>query len=41
MSTQTSYRPADVSGTFSIGGVLPVNRIGYGTMQLTGPRRVG
>ncbi|WP_433709684.1 aldo/keto reductase [Nocardia sp. CA-084685] len=28
--------PAAASGTFSIGGDLPVNRIGYGTMQLTG-----
>jgi pyridoxine 4-dehydrogenase len=25
------------SGTFSIGGTLPVTRLGYGTMQLTGP----
>ena len=37
MSTQISSRPADASGTFSIGGVLPVNRLGYGAMQLTGP----
>ncbi|MFE9322627.1 aldo/keto reductase [Nocardia sp. NPDC052278] len=28
--------PAAASGTYSIGGDLPVNRIGYGTMQLTG-----
>ncbi|MGN6723044.1 MAG: aldo/keto reductase [Marmoricola sp.] len=27
---------ATQSGTFSIGGELPVNRLGYGTMQLTG-----
>ncbi|MFJ3405421.1 aldo/keto reductase [Promicromonospora sp. NPDC090134] len=27
----------DLGGTFSIGGDLPVRRIGYGTMQLTGP----
>ncbi|MEP7019038.1 MAG: aldo/keto reductase [Pseudonocardiales bacterium] len=25
------------SGTFAIGGDLPVNRLGYGAMQLTGP----
>ena len=25
------------SGTFSIGGDLPVHRLGYGAMQLTGP----
>jgi aryl-alcohol dehydrogenase-like predicted oxidoreductase len=25
------------SGTFAIGGKLPVNRLGYGSMQLTGP----
>jgi pyridoxine 4-dehydrogenase len=30
-------RPAPRSGTFAIGGSLPVNRLGYGTMQLTGP----
>lgn len=29
-------RPADASGTFAIGGDLPVNRLGYGTMRLTG-----
>ncbi|WP_017609430.1 aldo/keto reductase [Nocardiopsis xinjiangensis] len=29
-------RPADESGTFDIGGALPVNRLGYGTMRLTG-----
>lgn len=27
---------ASKSGTFSLGGDLPVNRLGYGTMQLTG-----
>ena len=31
MTTATS------SGTFAIGGELPVTRLGYGTMQLTGP----
>ena len=25
------------SGTFSIGGDLPVHRLGYGVMQLPGP----
>jgi len=30
-------RPAERSGTFSIGGSLPVYRLGYGAMQLTGP----
>ncbi len=25
------------SGTFNLGGTYPVNRLGYGTMQLTGP----
>ena len=30
-------RPAARSGTFAIGGNLPVHRLGYGAMQLTGP----
>ena len=30
-------RPAERSGTFSIGSSLPVHRLGYGAMQLTGP----
>lgn len=30
-------KPAKASGEFSIGGKLPVTRLGYGTMQLTGP----
>lgn len=29
--------PADKSGTFNIGGDLPVHRLGFGTMRLTGP----
>ena len=33
MTTQ----PAAASGTFSIGGDLPVHRLGYGVMQLPGP----
>jgi aryl-alcohol dehydrogenase-like predicted oxidoreductase len=36
-TTETSPRPADASGTFTLGGDLTVNRLGYGTMQLTGP----
>ncbi len=30
-------RPAARSGTFAIGGDLPVQRLGFGAMQLTGP----
>jgi pyridoxine 4-dehydrogenase len=30
-------QPAKAAGEFSIGGKLPVTRLGYGTMQLTGP----
>lgn len=37
MSTDVASRPADASGTFALGGDLPVNRLGYGAMQLTGP----
>ncbi|MER7503879.1 aldo/keto reductase [Nonomuraea pusilla] len=37
MSTQSASRPADSSGTFTLGGDLTVNRLGYGAMQLTGP----
>ena len=33
----TLAKPAKASGEFSIGGKLPVTRLGYGTMQLTGP----
>jgi aryl-alcohol dehydrogenase-like predicted oxidoreductase len=32
----TQAQPAKASGEFSIGGKLPVTRLGYGTMQLTG-----
>jgi pyridoxine 4-dehydrogenase len=35
MTTQAT--PAKASGEFSIGGTLPVTRLGYGTMQLPGP----
>ncbi|MFD0360991.1 aldo/keto reductase [Nocardia sp. GCM10030253] len=37
MTAQTTSRPADASGTFTIGGDLPINRLGYGAMQITGP----
>ena len=30
-------KPATQSGTFTIGGDLPVHRLGFGAMQLTGP----
>jgi aryl-alcohol dehydrogenase-like predicted oxidoreductase len=33
----TLTQPAKASGEFSIGGKLPVTRLGYGTMQLPGP----
>jgi pyridoxine 4-dehydrogenase len=34
---QRSRQPATRSGTFAIGGDLPVHRLGFGAMQLTGP----
>ncbi|MEU9207078.1 aldo/keto reductase [Streptomyces sp. NPDC048415] len=37
MSNPSLFRPAEVSGTFPLGGDLPVRRLGYGAMQLTGP----
>ncbi|WP_019928377.1 aldo/keto reductase [Nocardia sp. BMG111209] len=37
MATFTDSRPAAASGTFAIGGDRPVHRLGYGSMQLTGP----
>lgn len=36
-STQTDVRPAAASGTFTIGGDLPVHRLGFGAMRITGP----
>jgi pyridoxine 4-dehydrogenase len=36
-TTGTAVRPAVESGVFRIGGDLPVNRLGFGTMRLTGP----
>ncbi|MDT0269749.1 aldo/keto reductase [Streptomyces sp. DSM 44915] len=35
--THSDATPAHRSGTFALGGDLPVHRLGYGTMQLTGP----
>ncbi|MFG2784762.1 aldo/keto reductase [Streptomyces prunicolor] len=35
--TQVTARPAGASGVYRLGGDLPVNRLGYGAMQLTGP----
>ncbi|MEY9835650.1 aldo/keto reductase [Streptacidiphilus sp. EB103A] len=35
--TQETARPAEASGVYRLGGDLPVNRLGYGAMQLTGP----
>lgn len=37
LMTNITARPAEASGTFALGGDLPVNRLGYGTMQLPGP----
>jgi pyridoxine 4-dehydrogenase len=41
MTIHSAHSPAPAlaaaSGQFSIAGELPVNRLGYGTMQLTGP----
>jgi pyridoxine 4-dehydrogenase len=37
MSNPSLFRPTEVSGTFPLGGDLPVRRLGYGAMQLTGP----
>ncbi|MET0235706.1 MAG: aldo/keto reductase [Kibdelosporangium sp.] len=33
----TTAQPAQAAGTFNLGGDLVINRLGYGTMQLTGP----
>ena len=37
MPFSTLSRPAAQSGTFSIGGDLPVTRLGFGAMRITGP----
>src|ERR1700675_2157239 len=36
-TTAQSSRFAEASGTFLIGGDIPVRRLGFGAMQLTGP----
>src|SRR5438270_7679311 len=36
-ATAQSSRPAEASGTFLIGRDIPVRRLGFGAMQLTGP----
>jgi pyridoxine 4-dehydrogenase len=36
MSTTTQQRPIEAAGTFTIGGDLPVHRLGFGAMQITG-----
>ena len=35
-SRSTNIRPAEASGTFLVGGGIPVHRLGFGAMQLTG-----
>jgi len=35
--TTATKEPAAASGTFRIGGDLPVHRLGFGAMQITGP----
>src|SRR5438270_9453179 len=35
-SCRPGARPAEASGTFPIGGDIPVYRLGFGAMQLTG-----
>jgi len=35
-SRPSNARPAEASGTFLIGGDIPVRRLGFGTMRLTG-----
>ena len=35
--TQQLMLPAAAAGTFTIGGDLSVNRVGYGAMRITGP----
>jgi aryl-alcohol dehydrogenase-like predicted oxidoreductase len=37
MTIDTTTRPARASGTFRIGGDLPVVRLGFGAMRITGP----
>src|SRR5438132_9686087 len=35
-SRRSNARPAEASGIFLIGGDIPVRRLGFGTMRLTG-----
>ncbi|MBL1120933.1 aldo/keto reductase [Streptomyces sp. 110] len=37
MTSPAHSRHTETPGTFSLGGDLPVHRLGYGAMQLTGP----
>jgi pyridoxine 4-dehydrogenase len=37
MTTANKIQPASQSGVFNIGGDLPIHRLGFGSMQLTGP----
>jgi pyridoxine 4-dehydrogenase len=37
MMTTVGDRPPAASGTFALGGHLPVHRLGFGAIQLTGP----
>ncbi|WP_200209796.1 aldo/keto reductase [Micromonospora coerulea] len=37
MTSDIGKQPAKAAGTYRIGGDLPVDRLGYGAMQLTGP----
>ena len=41
MSPESSAQPVHASGTFAIGGDLPVHRLGYGAMQILGDGRWG
>ena len=36
ISSQADLRPAAASGTFTIGGDLPVHRLGFGAMRIVG-----
>ena len=37
MTTTTTSQPAKASGEFLLGGTLPVTRLGFGAMRITGP----
>jgi hypothetical protein len=37
MTTHSIQRPAAASGAFALRGDLPVHRLGFGAMRLTGP----